>query len=79
MVIIQYPVLRSPDFTKMFYLQTDASNRGIAAVFMQEESNPRLPVMYICKKLNNAEEAYSTIEKECLATVNTKTERIPTW
>ena len=67
--VTQYTVLRSPEFTKMFYLQTDASNRGIGAVLMQEENNLRLPVMYISNKLNSAEDAYSTIEKDCLAIV----------
>ena len=67
--ITKYPVLRTPDFLKIFYLQTDASNRGIGAVLMQEENNLRFPVMYISKKLNSAEIAYSTIEKECLAII----------
>ena len=30
---------------------------------MQEENNLRLPRIYISKKLNSAEEAYSTLEK----------------
>ena len=67
--ITQYPVLRSPNFDKVFYLQTDASDRGIGAVLLQEDCGIRHPVMYISKKLNSAEEAYSTIEKECLAIV----------
>ena len=67
--ITEYPVLRSPDFDKMFYLQTDASNRGIGAVLMQEDSGVKHPVMYISKKLSAAEESYSTIEKECLAII----------
>lgn len=67
--ITKYPVLRCPDFTKTFILQTDASNRGIGAVLLQEENNTRLPVMYISKKFNSAENSYSTIEKECLAIV----------
>ena len=67
--ITQYPVLRSPDFERVFYLQTDASNRGIGAVLMQEDNGLRHPVMFISKKLNSAEESYSTIEKECLAII----------
>ena len=67
--ITHYPVLRSPNFDKVFYLQTDASDRGIEAVLLQEDCGIRHPVMYISKKLNSAEEAYSTIEKECLAIV----------
>ena len=67
--ITQYPVLRSPNFDKVFYLQTDASDRGIGAVLLQEDCGIRHPVMYISKKLNPAEEAYITIEKECFAIV----------
>lgn len=67
--ITQHPVLRSPDFAKTFFLQTDASNRGIGAVLMQEENHVRHPVMYVSKKLKTAEESYSTIEKECLAII----------
>ena len=54
--IPQYPVLRSPNFFKEFYLQTDASNRGIGAVLLQEDCGIRRPVLYIIKKLNSAEE-----------------------
>ena len=55
--ITQYPVLRSPNFDKVFYLQTDASDRGIGAVLLQEDCGIRHPVMYISKKLSSAEEA----------------------
>ena len=58
-------MLRSPDFERVFYLQTDTSNRGIGAVLMQEDNGIGHPVMFISKKLNSAEESYSTIEKEC--------------
>ena len=48
-------MLGSPDFEIVFYLQTDASNRGIGAVLMQEDNGVRHPVMFISKKLNSEE------------------------
>ena len=62
------PVLCSPDFTKRFVLQTDASDRGVGAVLSQydEDSHDR-PIAYFSRKLLPREERYSTVEKECLA------------
>ena len=68
-VIITYPVLRNPDFDKMFILQTDSSDRGIGAVLLQEFNGTKLPILFISKKLLFRERQYSTIEKECLAIV----------
>ena len=34
-VITQFPILQFPDFSQMFYLETDASSIRIAAVLMQ--------------------------------------------
>ena len=62
------PVLSSPDFTKRFFLQTDASERGVGAVLSQygEDGTDR-PIAYFSRKLLPREQNYSTIEKECLA------------
>jgi len=62
------PVLRSPDFTKEFRLQTDASEYGVGAVLSQEDdSGDEHPVAYFSRKLLPREQKYATIEKECLA------------
>ena len=61
-------MLRSPDFTKPFVLQTDASERGVGAVLSQLDDNgDDHPVAYFSRKLLPREEKYSTVEKECLA------------
>ena len=61
-------VLRSPDFTKPFVLQTDASDRGAGAVLSQCDSKgEEHPVAYYSRKFLPREERYSTVEKECLA------------
>ena len=62
------PVLHSPDFTRGFILQTDASDRGIGAVISQlGDDNIDHPVAFFSRKLLPREEKYATVEKECLA------------
>ena len=62
------PVLSSPDFSREFILQTDASDRAVGAVLSQvNEIGEEHPVGYFSRKLLPREERYSTIEKECLA------------
>ena len=63
------PVLQSPDFSKQFIIQTDASDRGVGTVLSQLDSEGKdHPIAYFSCKLLPREEKYSTIEKECLAT-----------
>lgn len=61
------PVLHSPNFTKDFTLQTDASERGLGAVLLQGPPEDRHPVAYISRKLLPRESRYATVEKEALA------------
>ena len=62
------PVLRSPDFEKMFTVQTDASDRGVGAVLSQADGEGGdHPIAFYSRKLLPREERYATVEKECLA------------
>ncbi|GFW98975.1 retrovirus-related Pol polyprotein from transposon 297 [Trichonephila clavipes] len=63
------PVLYSPDFTKPFIIQCDASNLGIGVVLSQVCENKEHPIMFLNKKLSLAEQKYSTTEKECAAII----------
>ena len=65
--LLNYPVLRFPDFTKEFFLSTDASDFAISAVLEQQHGDDLHPVAFISRQLNKAERNYSTTEKECLA------------
>ncbi|CAM5102547.1 unnamed protein product [Natator depressus] len=47
------PVLRAPDFDKPFLVTTDASERGVGAVLMQEGPSQEFhPVVFLSKKLS---------------------------
>ncbi len=63
------PVLAHPDPEKVFYLQTDASTKGVGAVLTQEvdQSKKRKPIAYYSATFTPAEENYNIYEKEFLA------------
>ena len=70
--MLQYPVLRIPDFTQPMILHTDASDVGLGATLSQkgEEGNMHL-VACRSRKLSPAEKNYPVHEKEMLALVDT--------
>ena len=59
------PILSTPDFTKPFTLETDASDLGIGAVLVQNDR----PIAYFSKSLTSAERNYSVHDRELLAIV----------
>lgn len=61
------PVLKSPDFTKRFLVQVDASAVGLGAVLAQGEPGEERPILYLSRKLQPRETRYSAVEKEGLA------------
>ncbi|CAM5158112.1 unnamed protein product [Eretmochelys imbricata] len=64
------PVLRAPDFDKLFLVTTDASERGVGAVLMQKGPDQEFhPVVFLSKKLSERESNWSVTEKECYAIV----------
>ena len=63
------PILRCPRWKETFYLQTDASGKGIAGVLSQRHAEEEHPIAYFSKIFSPAERNYSAVEQECLAVV----------
>ncbi|XP_027128228.1 uncharacterized protein LOC109142602 [Larimichthys crocea] len=64
------PVLVAPDFSRPFKLAVDASDVGVGAVLLQEDSlGVEHPVCYFSRKFNLHQKHYSTVEKEALALI----------
>ena len=68
-VLSSNPVLRLPDLSREFILQTDASEVGLGACLLQDFDGQKFPVAYASKKLTKSELNYSVVEKECFALV----------
>lgn len=64
--IASEPILKLPDFELPFEVHTDASDKAIGGVLVQEGH----PVAFESRKLNDAEQRYSTHEKEMVAVVH---------
>jgi hypothetical protein len=63
------PILKLPDFSKDFVIETDASNQAIGAVLLQESNGLLHPVAYASRPLSKAERNYITMDKELLGVV----------
>ncbi|PNX92266.1 retrotransposon-related protein [Trifolium pratense] len=63
--LISAPLMRLPDFSQKFVVETDASGKGIGAVLMQQHH----PIAYISKSLGPKQQAMSVYERELLAIV----------
>ena len=67
--LTETPIMECPDFTKMFTLQTDATDYGLGAALTQEVEGVERVIAYASRSLNNVERNYSATVKECLAIV----------
>lgn len=67
--LVSAPVLASPDFTKPFIIQCDASDTGVGAILYQECDGIEHPVAYASKTLTSCQRKYTVTEKELLAVI----------
>jgi RNase H-like domain found in reverse transcriptase len=62
-------VLRAPDWTKCFILETDASSFTLGAVIAQEFDDGIHPIAFHSRTLLDAEKNYDTHDKELAAII----------
>jgi hypothetical protein len=68
--LVNPPIMVFPNFTKPFWIQTDASGFSIGSILAQKDENQAERVIaYASRTLNKAEKAYSVIERELLAII----------
>jgi len=69
-LLISSPILAAPVFDRPFKLAVDASDFGVGAVLLQDDSvGVEHPVCYFSRKFDIHQKHYSTIEKEALALI----------
>ncbi|XP_035844067.1 uncharacterized protein LOC118490504 [Helianthus annuus] len=67
--LVSAPILVSPNWSLPFELMCDASDYAVGAVLGQRVDKHFHPIYYASKTLNDAQENYTTTEKELLAVV----------
>jgi hypothetical protein len=73
------PILRQPNFSKRFFVQTDASNHGMGAILSQKgeeladlnkETMPKLhPIAFYLATFTPTQQKYNIYEKELSAVI----------
>ena len=72
--LITAPVLRIPDPSQPYCLQTDATKEAIAGILTQEFDGQQHPIGYYSRLLNKPEMNYPTHDQELLAIINSLSE-----
>ncbi|XP_076907421.1 uncharacterized protein LOC143563856 [Bidens hawaiensis] len=67
--LVSAPIMVAPDWTLPFEIMCDASDFAVGAVLGQRKDKHFHPIYYASKTLNDAQENYTTTEKELLAVV----------
>ncbi|KAL9699079.1 hypothetical protein quinque_002520 [Culex quinquefasciatus] len=69
-VLTSAPILGNPDFSKLFTIESDASDRAVGAALVQEQDGVTRVISYFSKKLNRTQRRYSAEDKECLGVLS---------
>ena len=68
--MITTPILRAPDWNKLFHVHIDASAFAIGCILAQPgDKNMDFPISYASRQLNVAEKNYTTTEREGLSMI----------
>ncbi len=68
--LLEFPILRRPDFSKVFILHTDWNALGICVILGQlDEEGKEYVIAYAYRNNNKVESNYSSYEGECLIVV----------
>ena len=65
--LCEKPILIHPNVEDYFYINTDASKKGLGCVIQQERDGGLKPVAFYSRRCNNAESKLSAFELEALA------------
>ena len=70
-VFFTKPFIQQPNFSEIFYVNTDGSGSGISAALLQASHNGELlPVSYFSRTLSKSERNYPAIKLELLAIIS---------
>ena len=67
--LCSHSVLALPDFTKPFYIESDASDTAVGGVLTQEHASVHKPIAFHSNILTTSEQNYSVNDCELLAIV----------
>lgn len=67
--LVSAPILCSPDFSKTFTIQSDASDLAIGAILTQEIEGSERIIAYASRSLSKSEKNFGIMERELLAVI----------
>ena len=68
--LVEAPIMEKPDWNREFEIMCDANDFAMGAVLGQKDEKVFKAIYYASKNFNEAQENYSTTEKELLAIVS---------
>lgn len=67
--LVSAPILTSPDFSKPFIIQADASDVAIGGVLVQEVDGTERVIAYASRSLSRSERSWTILERELIAII----------